>query len=159
MQKKRIIVMLLIMVACLGGIRLVSGQETDEEMCVPMGTIVLEPPESVEPKRSAVDFPHSTHFSMDCKTCHHKWTGDEQIQTCTTSGCHDVTVSPIRSGKGAANPDQAVLYYKTAFHTMCIGCHREMRKKNKELEMSYKRLDKELPRTGPTGCIQCHPKE
>ena len=53
----------------------------------------------------------------------------------------------------------AILYYKTAFHQMCIGCHKEMRIINTELEMSYRRLDRELPRTGPTGCIQCHPKE
>ena len=54
----------------------VSGQ-SDDEMCVPMGTIVLEPPLSVEPKRSAVEFPHSTHFILDCKSCHHEWNGDE----------------------------------------------------------------------------------
>jgi hypothetical protein len=52
-----------------GSMTMVVGQETEDEMVVPMGTIVLEPPESVEPKRSPVDFPHSTHFaSVDCRT-------------------------------------------------------------------------------------------
>jgi len=28
-----------------------------------------------------------------------------------------------------------------------------------EVEMSYRILKTELPKTGPTGCIECHPKE
>ena len=159
MQKSAVSVLGLIVVLALGSAAIVSGQGSDEEMCVPIGDIVMEPPELVDPKRSAVEFPHSTHFTLDCKTCHHKWQGDKAIQTCSTSGCHDVAESPIKAGKGTVDRDQAILYYKTAFHDMCIGCHREMRRINKELEMSYKKLDQELPRTGPTGCIQCHPKE
>ncbi|UCG06831.1 MAG: cytochrome c3 family protein [Desulfobacterales bacterium] len=158
MQKPGFSLLGILMILVIGSATIVSGQ-SDDEMCVPMGTIVLEPPESVEAKRSAVEFPHSTHFILDCKNCHHEWKGDEVIQTCSTSGCHDVTESPIKTGKGAVDPNQAILYYKTAYHNMCIGCHKEMRRINKELELSYKKLDKELPRTGPTGCIQCHPKE
>ncbi|MGD8523165.1 MAG: cytochrome c3 family protein [Desulfobacterales bacterium] len=158
MQKRGLLLLGIIVILVTLGATFVSG-ESDDEMCVPMGTIVLEPPESVEPKRSAVEFPHSTHFGLDCKTCHHKWQGKEVIQTCSASGCHDVTESLIKAGSGAVNRDQAILYYKTAFHDMCIGCHREMKRLNKEMEMSYKRLNKELPRTGPTGCVQCHPKE
>jgi len=55
--------------------------------------------------------------------------------------------------------DQAIKYYKTAFHQMCIGCHKDMKKKNEELEFSYRKMEKELPKTGPTSCIQCHPKD
>jgi hypothetical protein len=55
------------MILVFGSITMVVGQETEDEMVVPMGTIVLEPPESVEPKRSAVEFPHSVHFaSVEC---------------------------------------------------------------------------------------------
>jgi len=142
----------------IGSTAVVFGQD-EEDMIVPMGYITLSPPDSVEAKRADVEFPHSTHFGFDCRTCHHKWQGKEVIQGCTTSGCHDVAVSPTVSKKGNVPPDQAILYYKAAFHQMCIGCHKEMRAVNKELEMSYRKLDKELPRTGPTGCIECHPKE
>jgi hypothetical protein len=148
------------MALVLGGITFVSGQESEDEMCIPMGIIELGPPESVEPVRSAVEFPHSGHFRIvDCATCHHKWAGDEQIKTCMTSGCHDVAVSPAKSAKGKADKEQMMRYFKTAYHQMCIGCHKEIKKKNKELEMSYRKLDKPLPNTGPISCNDCHPRE
>ncbi len=159
MHKISFCVLSIIIGLILGTAAVVSGQAEDE-ICVPLGPIILEPLESVEAKRTPTEFPHSRHMVVvDCKTCHHMWIGDEQIQTCTTSGCHDVDVSPTISKKSNVAPDQAILYYKTAFHQMCIGCHKEMKMVNEELEMSYKRLDEELPRTGPTGCIQCHPKD
>ena len=126
---------------------------------VPMGTITLSPPGSVEAKRSDVEFPHATHFGFECRTCHHKWEGPEVIQGCTTSGCHDVEVSPIKSGQKNVPKEESIKYYKSAYHQMCIGCHKEMKRVNKELEMSLKKLPSELPITGPTGCFQCHPKE
>jgi hypothetical protein len=148
------------MLFVLGGITIVVGQDTEEEMIVPMGDIVIGPPESVEPKRALVDFPHSRHFaSVDCRTCHHTWQGTEIIKNCTTSACHDVAVSPTISEKGSVNPDLAIRYYKTGYHQMCIGCHKEIRIQNKQLETSFKELKETLTIPGPTGCILCHPKE
>ena len=134
-------------------------QETDDMMCLPMGIIVLEPPESVESKRASVDFPHSRHFVYDCKTCHHKWKGDAKIQNCTTSSCHDVQESPLKSKKGTIDKKLAVRYYKAAFHKQCIDCHKQMKSKNKEIEMSQRRLEAKLPETGPTACVKCHPRQ
>jgi hypothetical protein len=151
-------VMVILLVLILGSAAIVFGQ-ADEEMCVEMGIIPLSAPEGVESKRAEVEFPHSIHFGFDCRTCHHKWESTEVIQGCTTSGCHDVTVAPTRAEKRTMKAEEAIKYYKTAYHNMCIGCHKEMKKINKELEMSHRKLDKELPRTGPTGCHQCHPKE
>ncbi len=160
MQKIGFVYLCLSMVLVFGGITMVLGQETEDEMIVPMGNIVIGPPESVEPKRSSVDFPHSRHFaSVDCRTCHHTWQGTEIIKSCTTSSCHDVMVSPTKSEKGRANPDLAIRYYKTGYHQMCIGCHKEIRIQNKQLEISFKELKETLTIPGPTGCIQCHPKE
>jgi hypothetical protein len=148
------------MILVFGSITMVVGQETEDEMVVPMGVIVLEPPESVEPKRSPVEFPHSIHFaSVDCRTCHHTWQGTEIIKGCATTDCHDVTVSPTRTAKGRSNPDQAIRYYKTGYHQLCIGCHKEIKTQNLELESSYKELKETLTVPGPTSCIQCHPKE
>ena len=160
MQKKGLLCLCLSMVLVLGSIALVVGQETEDEMLVPMGVIVIEAPESVEAKRSPVDFPHSTHFaSVDCRTCHHTWQGTEIIKGCATTDCHDVTVSPTKSGKGGSNPDLAIRYYKTGYHQMCIGCHKEIKIQNIQLETSYKELKETLTIPGPTSCIQCHPKE
>ena len=160
MQKIGLLCLCLSMVLVFGSITMVVGQDTEDEMVVPMGIIEIGPPESVEPKRSPVDFPHSTHFaSVDCRTCHHKWQGSEIIKGCATTDCHDVTVSPTKSGKGGSNPDLAIRYYKTGYHQMCIGCHKEIKTQNKQLEASFKELKEKLPPSGPTGCIQCHPKE
>jgi hypothetical protein len=160
MRKIGVLCWFLSMVFVFGGINPVVGQETEDEMVVPMGTIEIGPPDSVEPTKSSVSFPHSRHFaSVDCRTCHHKWQGTEVITGCATTDCHDITVSPTKTGKSASNPDLAIRYYKTGYHKLCIGCHKEIRMQNKQLEISYKELKETLTVPGPTGCIGCHPKE
>ena len=160
MQRIGLLCVCLSVVLVFGSMTMVVGQETEDEMVVPMGSIVLEPPESVEPKRSPVDFPHSAHFaSVDCRTCHHTWQGTEIIKGCQTADCHDVTVSPTKSGEGRTNPDQAIRYYKAGYHQMCIGCHKEIKAQNIQMEKSHKELQETLTVPGPTSCIECHPKE
>jgi hypothetical protein len=158
MHRLHILVLGIIAVLVIGSAAIVFG-ESEEEMVVPMGTIILGPPESVEARRSNVEFPHAIHFGFDCKTCHHKWEGPELIQGCMTSGCHDVAVSPVKAGKGSVPKAESIKYYKAAYHQMCIGCHKEIKRQNKALEMSLKKLPSELPASGPTGCWECHPKE
>ncbi|MFC1856664.1 cytochrome c3 family protein [Thermodesulfobacteriota bacterium] len=159
MYRVGLVVLGLLMIVAFGGILEVSGKDSsDEMMCVPMEVITLEPPESVESKKSTVDFPHSKHFVLDCKECHHTWSGVEHIQNCTTSGCHDLTKSPKKSNAGGPANESKFKYYKTAYHNLCIGCHKAAKTKNIQLEMSGKILKENLPKTGPTGCIKCHPK-
>lgn len=160
MRKLDIFCLLLSVVLVLGSITMVVGQEAETEMIVPMGIIELEPPDSVEPVRASVEFPHSKHFaSVDCRTCHHKWKGNEVITGCKNTGCHDVAVSPTKTEKNRPNPDSLIKYYKMAYHKMCIGCHKEIKAQNKQLEASFKELKEKLPPFGPTGCVECHPKE
>jgi len=160
MQKIGVLFLCLSLILVFGSVKIVGGEETDTEMVVPMGTIEIGPPAEVEPTRSPVEFPHSRHFAnVDCKTCHHDWNGTEVIKSCTSTGCHDVAVSPTKSGQDVPNSDQEIRYYKTGFHKMCIGCHKEKRIQNKKLEMSNKELKEKLIIPGPTSCIGCHPKE
>jgi hypothetical protein len=159
MYKISLGVFCLVLAIIFGNAMVVTGSSDADEMCVPMGTITLEPLAGVEAKRSPVDFHHPTHFGFSCQTCHHQWELDEPIVGCTTGGCHDVAEAPKPSETGAIDQDLAAMYYKTAFHTLCIGCHKEMRAQNKALEMSGRILRENLPSTGPTGCVQCHPKE
>lgn len=149
------IAVLCLIVSGIFGASLSISSDNVEDMIVPMGTIELQPPKGVEQKRTTVEFPHAVHFTNACQSCHHKWEVTEPIQGCMTSGCHDVTESPAKS-KGTA---LEINYYKKAYHEMCIGCHREIKKSNKQLEMSGRSLGGVLPAAGPTGCIQCHPKE
>ena len=165
MNKIRIGVLCLIMAFILGVSLQATGQDTDtgeenlEVMRVPMGVIVLQPEETVEQKKSPVEFHHSKHFIYECRACHHKWDGKTQITNCTTSGCHDLLESPKKPTKYLAYTDEGIKYFKYAFHQKCVGCHNAINAKRKKMEMSYQTLNAKLPNSGPTGCVECHPKE
>lgn len=158
MLNRRILLVLLVVIAATGlGLSAATGSEA-EEMTVPMGEITISAPEDVEAKRASVEFPHSTHFDYACSRCHHMWEYDAEIQSCSTEGCHDASLSPL---KAAAEGDEieAYQYYKTAYHGLCIGCHKEIKVSNAKLERTMGKLPEQLAATGPTGCIECHPKE
>jgi len=138
---------------------LVIAGEPEESMCIPMGTIVIEPPDQVEPKRTAVDFPHATHFDYTCKTCHHKWDGETPVLSCMTADCHDAATNPKKGEGSGVQSEIAVPYYKAAYHGTCIGCHKEIKQHNKSIEDSYRSATESILSSGPTSCIECHPKE
>jgi len=154
MRKSVLFVTVVLMVVVWGSLLI-----ADDEMCVPMGEVTLAAL-AKDAKRSAATFTHTTHFSYACQECHHKWTGKEAIQSCTASGCHDLDKAPVdENGKPVEDKVLKVRYYKNAFHDSCIGCHKEIKVKNKAMEASMASLGQKLPPTGPTGCKQCHPKE
>jgi hypothetical protein len=152
-------ILVLGLVVILGTTLKVSGQAAEDAMCVPMGQILIEPPEGVEAKKSPVPFPHARHFITGCRECHHKWTGEEKIQNCSTSECHDLIEPPQKPKKYLSYSDVAIKYYKYAYHQMCIGCHKEIKMANKAIEMSYKVVKDTLPAAGPSSCKECHPEE
>jgi hypothetical protein len=132
---------------------------TMDAIYVPVGRLALAPPVGVTPKRSAVAFPHSMHFGYTCRTCHHKWDGRSQVQSCTASKCHDQLSLPERSEKVPDFKLEKIRYYKHAFHHQCISCHREIKIHNTELEHSGSNIKEPLRRPGPTSCMGCHPRE
>jgi hypothetical protein len=142
----------------IGGMQAVSGTAATEDMCVPMGTIVLKAPEGAKAQRSAVNFPHAQHFGDRCVTCHHTWGGTEPIVGCMTSGCHDVTEVPTRKAGEAVDEGPGMAYFKNAYHKLCITCHKDLKAKNLALQRSLTPLSKKLPKTGPVSCAECHPK-
>lgn len=135
------------------------AEENSGEMCVPMGTILLEPPASVEAKRSSVEFPHAVHFGLSCQDCHHTWTGETPVQSCSTSGCHDLEKMPRIENTKKIDRELEGRYYKKAYHSMCIGCHKETKLMNEELEALKMPVEGRILASGPTGCIECHPKD
>lgn len=135
------------------------GYAEEEELCIPMGVLTLDPPEGIDQKRAYVEFPHSTHFDYACQKCHHTWAGEPEIKNCATSECHDQLSTPKISEAGHPYSEAAIQYYKKAYHQLCIGCHKEIKEKNMALELSRERLDHPIVMGGPTGCIKCHPKE
>jgi hypothetical protein len=122
-----------------------------EELCVPLDGITIEAPAGVRAERSPVEFPHGQHFSMACTQCHHKWQGTAENLNCTTSGCHDLTAAPE---KKSGIPDYR--YFKNAYHSSCIGCHKQIKADNRAAEMARTVETVQRP-GGPTGCVECHP--
>lgn len=136
-----------------------EGKDKEGYLSVPIGTIVLEPPQGAEATKNPVEFPHGTHFIYNCKECHHAWELDAQLKTCTTAECHDLLKVPKKDGSAPAVA--GIRFFKRAFHQRCIGCHREIKKQNTLKEKSLRLSDKNLvlQKTGPTGCVDCHPKD
>jgi hypothetical protein len=125
----------------------------EDEMCVPMGDITIETL-AHEAKRSEVSFPHAVHFSYSCRECHHTWNAQEPIVGCKASGCHD-----LAEKQDSKDASLKIRYFKEAYHTKCIGCHKDIKIKNQKLEASGMKLNEKLPVAGPTGCNQCHPPQ
>jgi nitrate/TMAO reductase-like tetraheme cytochrome c subunit len=76
-----------------------------------------------------------------------------------TTGCHDLGTLPRKEDSKAIDKDQAFRYYKNAYHGQCIGCHKKMKQDIQQKANMLAGIDGKLPTTGPTGCIECHPKE
>jgi hypothetical protein len=128
-----------------------AGENPEGELCIPVGIIELAPPEGADARKAAVEFPHAVHFDYSCQTCHHKWEKEPEIRSCMASGCHDLVQAPTQKDTAAA-----IRYYKNAFHQNCIDCHKKIKIERKKMEMSGAVLSEKLPRTGPTGCKECH---
>ncbi len=150
------VVLLIGLIACASLGTAVAGEE---EMCVPMGVITLQAPSTVDARRAAVEFDHSRHFVLACTNCHHTWEGTEPITGCRTGGCHDLDALPRKADTDTVDKAQAFRYYKNAFHGQCIGCHKTMRQEIQKKAAITADVPGKLPTTGPTGCIDCHPKE
>jgi hypothetical protein len=161
MSKLIMVVITLVTIIIAGDLAAVANEAevTMDAIYVPVGRLVLAPPVGVTPKRSAVAFPHSQHFGYTCITCHHKWNGNSPVQGCSASKCHDQLSSTVKDKNAIDNGPVAIRYYKYAFHQQCISCHREIKIHNEKLERSRRKLEDPLQRSGPTGCVGCHPRE
>ncbi len=162
MNSVRIGILGLLVLLLLGGTLVVAGQnsaKTGNTICIPVGTVIIKAPEGVKMKRTEVAFPHSAHFNYKCQECHHKWDGTAQIPSCAASNCHDLVQSPAKTDNQTTESNLDIRYYKTAFHQSCIGCHKEIKLKNIAMSTSNGIIKKDLQKTGPTGCVKCHPKQ
>ena len=165
MYRIQVGILCLVMVLVFGLTLNVSGQDKSgpkadiEDMCVPMGIIELKPDPSVEQKRSSVEFNHGKHLNYDCRRCHHKWETNTKIANCTTSDCHDLLKAPKRPTKYLDYTEEGIRYYKYAYHQNCIGCHKDIKVQREKLASVNLASEKEMPKTGPTSCNECHPKE
>lgn len=156
---KRNLLMVGVAILAIFSFGLVIAGEPEDSMCIPMGTIVIEPPDQIESKRTPVEFPHATHFNYTCKTCHHKWDRETPVLSCMAAGCHDITAIPKKVEGNKVDSELSGRYYKAAYHSACIGCHKTIKQQNKAIENSYRSATTSIQSSGPTGCSECHPKE
>lgn len=126
---------------------------------IPIRTIYIGPPGDIIPRRPPAYFPHPVHFDYSCKTCHHAWDGYTRIQSCSAAGCHDATEAPKKRVASSPESKSGIQYYKYAYHNMCIGCHRQIKVKNKKLETSRRVIRESIAASGPTSCDGCHQRE
>jgi hypothetical protein len=126
-------------------------ENSDTALSIPLGVINIEAPEGVEATRGSVGFPHGLHFQFACKSCHHDWDGESEVEAC--SSCHSETEpSGTRNIKDEANQ----MYYLAAYHNACVSCHRDTDKKRKAA-MAQGNIDKaDLPKAAPVNCKGCH---
>ena len=162
MRKSSVFFLCLFIGLLCGSGQSISG-ETQKEICVPLKTMRLKAPKTVEATRPPVEFSHSKHLLLySCKTCHHDWDGGEQVSSCTASGCHGPTKPPkvIKRTGRASWLDfsvEQIKYFKNAFHRQCIVCHKEIKLRNIALlEKSKGGPKPELEPTGPNTCRRCH---
>jgi len=90
--------------------------------------LLLEP--AAHPDKIAVTFPHESHTSVSCVTCHHNYVDHTGTTACIE--CHRSARSDL------------VRSSESEFHTFCRGCHTQLA------------LDGQ-PKHGPTrSCSGCH---
>ncbi|PTN36333.1 DUF305 domain-containing protein [Desulfonatronum sp. SC1] len=101
--------------------------------------LMIHKPEGIEAKQKYVLFLHPKHEAFECVRCHHTSEGADINQGCKDAGCHDMFV--------IETPEQRreIRYFEKAYHDLCIGCHRELRRQEKT--------------TGPVDCKGCHIQE
>ena len=115
-------------------------------------TIELQAKLWSEHTKGPVKFEHKKHqdeYKIACADCHHDykdgkntWKEGDKVQKCME--CHN---EPTIKGEKKLPKDKQKLNLKLAFHDNCQGCHKELKKKDKD---KYGEI--------PTTCIKCHTK-
>ena len=165
MVNKKLFIMCIAIFFMLGGTLMAAGQwvewiDDEDSLCFPVGILSLGAPDGVEQERASVDFPHSRHMTYSCDTCHHTWQYHAVLDTCATSGCHDLIEPPDNAIKNGKYTAEGIRYYKYAYHTMCRDCHRELNAENRQKARTTNLSDDiGTIQILPTGCIECHPEE
>lgn len=126
-------------------------ENSDAALSIPLGIINIKPPEGVVATRGSVGFPHGLHLQFACKSCHHDWDGESEVEAC--SSCHSETEpSGTRNIRDEANQ----MYYLAAYHNACVTCHRDTDKKRRAA-MAQGNMDKtDFPKAAPVNCKGCH---
>lgn len=118
-------------------------------------TITMESKVFPKHKKSLVTLSHQKHnvdYKIACDDCHHVykdgknvWKEGDEVQKC--EACHTEAKAPkAKEGEPKLSKEEKIKKYMySAIHENCSGCHKNLKKANKELVI-------------PTKCGECHPK-
>ncbi|MBW1980664.1 MAG: cytochrome c3 family protein [Deltaproteobacteria bacterium] len=138
---------LLVWIAVLagGGLLLAMQLQAQPEEIVLQDQVVFG-----QHQRPPVAFPHMLHIDadLDCTTCHHRFQRGENVldESELEEGAEGISCSSCHKNSAGfqfspeVDPTKKIL--RQAYHRMCIGCHRGMRKKE--------------VKGGPVACGECH---
>lgn len=114
-------------------------------------TITMDSKVFPKHKKSLVTFSHQKHnvdYKIACDDCHHVykdgknvWKEGDKVQKC--EACHTGAKAPREPKLSKKEKIKGYMY--SAIHENCAGCHKGLKKANKELVI-------------PTKCGECHPK-
>lgn len=104
-------------------------------------------------QRPAVKFPHLAHMEADieCSSCHHRFkNGENQVDDSELEegeeGIKCASCHRRKTGfKFKPELDPTKRNLMQAYHRMCMGCHRQLKKDNKA--------------AGAVTCGECHPRK
>ena len=106
-------------------------------------------------KKSLVTLSHKKHnvdYKIGCADCHHVykdgknvWKEGDEVQKC--EACHSEAKAPkAKEGEPKLSKEEKIKkYHYSAIHKNCAGCHKDLKKADKEKVI-------------PTKCGECHPK-
>ena len=108
-------------------------------------------------KKALVNLSHKKHnvdYKIPCNDCHHiydehgknTWTQGAEVKKC--DACHTEAKAPkVKKGEPKIPKKEMIKkYYYSAIHENCVGCHKALKKADKEKPV-------------PTKCTECHPKK
>lgn len=119
-------------------------------------TITMESKVYKKHKKGLVHFSHKKHntdYKVACTECHHLyeggknlWKEGDEVKKC--DACHSEDKAP-KAKKGEpklSKKEKIKKYHYSAIHKNCKGCHKDLKKADKEKAV-------------PTKCAECHPKK
>ncbi|MBF0200421.1 MAG: cytochrome c3 family protein [Desulfamplus sp.] len=94
--------------------------------------------------RAPAFFTHDNHMDMlDCKDCHHRYeNGENVLDEYELDGSEEMLCRTCHNAGTSSTSEMGAM---EAFHTQCMGCHRNYHKNGEP--------------SGPRTCGTCHPRE
>lgn len=86
---------------------------------------------------------HATQYKIDCARCHHNVEPGETYIDASCRDCHENEGFPRFEEAAQLDDDEKIEYHLIALHTLCVDCHIETKRQNRQTRP-------------PVSCTRCH---